>query len=149
MDKTIVTNKKAFHDYFIEQTFEAGIILEGNEVKSLRLGNVNLNDSYAFLAKDGIIYLSGAHISPYSKGSYFNPDPRRDRILLLNKTEIRKIRSKTLQKGYTLVPLKLYFKQGLVKVELGIAKGKELHDKRETLKEKDMKRAIERDTKSY
>ena len=149
MDKTIVTNKKAFHDYFIEQTFETGIILEGNEVKSLRLGNVNLNDSYAFLAKDGIIYLSGAHISPYSKGSYFNPDPRRDRILLLNKTEIRKIRSKTLQKGYTLVPLKLYFKQGLVKVELGIAKGKELHDKRETLKEKDMKRAIERDTKSY
>ncbi|MGN1099467.1 MAG: SsrA-binding protein SmpB [Christensenellales bacterium] len=149
MDKTIVTNKKAFHDYFIEQTFEAGIILEGNEVKSLRLGNVNLNDSYAFLAKDGIIYLSGAHISPYSKGSYFNPDPRRDRILLLNKTEIRKIRSKTLQKGYTLVPLKLYFKQGLVKVELGIAKGKELHDKRETLKEKDMKRTIERDTKSY
>ena len=147
MGKDITTNRKAYHDYFIEDTYEAGIILEGNEVKSLRTGSANLTDSYAYIDKTGICYLSGAHISPYQKGSYFNSDPRRDRVLLLNKSEIRKIRAKVLQKGYTLVPLKLYFKQALVKVELGIAKGKELHDKRDALKEKQQKRMIERAVK--
>lgn len=141
--KIIATNKKAYHDYFIEETVEAGIILEGSEVKSIRLGNVNLKDSFA-LIRGNEIFLHNAHISQYGKGSYFNPDPRRVRKLLLHKQEINKLRGKVERKGYTLVVTKLYFKGALAKVELALAKGKELHDKRQTLKEKQLNREVAR-----
>ena len=114
----------------------------------MRLGNANLKDSYAVI-KNGELWLYGFHISPYEKGSYFNPDPRRDRKLLLHKAEIRKLKAKIEQKGYTLVPTKLYFKQGLVKVEVGLAKGKELHDKRRSLEERQNKREMDRAIKSF
>ena len=141
--KVVATNKKAFHDYFIETVYEAGIELKGSEVKSIRLGNVNLKDSYATI-KDGEIFLVGAHISPYKMGSHFNPDPRRMRRLLLNRYEINKIRGKVYEKGYTLVVTKLYFKEALVKAELALAKGKEGRDKRRDLTEKQQKRDVER-----
>lgn len=143
MIKVIANNKKAFHDYFIEEKYEAGIQLEGSEVKSVRLGNINLKDSFA-LVKGSEVFLVNAHISPYTKGSHYNPEPRRDRRLLLNRQEINKLRGKVEKKGYTLVATKVYFKDALVKVEIGVAKGKEMHDKRQTLKEKEQKRAIER-----
>ena len=139
MIKVVANNKKAFHDYFIETVYEAGIELKGSEVKSIRLGNVNLKDSYATI-KDGEIFLVGAHISPYKMGSHFNPDPRRMRRLLLNRYEINKIRGKVYEKGYTLVVTKLYFKEALVKAELALAKGKEGRDKRRDLTEKQQKR---------
>ncbi len=141
--KTIATNKKAFHDYFIEDTYEAGIQLIGSEVKSIRAGGINLKDSFA-LIRNGEIILMNVHISPYEKGSVFNPDPRRDRKLLMHKLEILKIKAKIEQKGYTLVATKVYFVDSLVKVELGLAKGKELHDKRQALKEKQLKRESQR-----
>ncbi len=144
-EKIIATNKKAYHDYFIEDTFEAGIVLTGSEVKSARLGQVNLKDSYAII-KNGELMLMGLHISPYEKGSFFNPDARRTRKLLMHKKEITKLKQKTEQKGYTIVVTKLYFKQALLKAEVALARGKELHDKRETLKkrqqEMDIKRAL-------
>ncbi len=144
-EKTIATNKKAYHDYFIEDTFEAGIVLAGSEVKSARLGQVNLKDSYA-IVKNGELLLMGLHITPYDKGSFFNPDSRRTRKLLMHKKEIQKLRQKTEQKGYTIVVTRLYFKQALLKAEVALARGKELHDKRETLKkrqqEMDIKRAL-------
>ena len=144
-EKTVATNKKAYHDYFIEETFEAGIVLTGSEVKSARLGQLNLKDSYA-IVKNGELLLMGLHISPYEKGSFFNPDARRTRKLLMHKKEILKLRQKTEQKGYTIVVTRLYFKQALLKAEVALAKGKELHDKRETLKkrqqEMDIKRAL-------
>ncbi len=147
IEKTIATNKKAYHDYFIEDTFEAGIVLTGSEVKSARLGQVNLKDSYAVI-KNGELLLLGLHITPYEKGSFFNPDARRTRKLLMHKAEIRKLKQKTEQKGYTIVVTKLYFKQALLKAEVALARGKELHDKRETLKrrqqEMDIKRALAR-----
>ncbi len=147
IEKTIATNKKAYHDYFIEDTFEAGIVLTGSEVKSARLGQVNLKDSYAVI-KNGELLLLGLYISPYEKGSFFNPDARRTRKLLMHKKEIQKLKQKTEQKGYTIVVTKLYFKQALLKAEVALAKGKELHDKRETLKrrqqEMDIKRALAR-----
>ena len=147
IEKTIATNKKAYHDYFIEDTFEAGIVLAGSEVKSARLGQVNLKDSYAVI-KNGELLLLGLHITPYEKGSFFNPDARRTRKLLMHKAEIRKLKQKTEQKGYTIVVTKLYFKQALLKAEVALARGKELHDKRETLKrrqqEMDIKRALAR-----
>ena len=147
IEKTIATNKKAYHDYFIEDTFEAGIVLTGSEVKSARLGQVNLKDSYAVI-KNGELLLLGLHISPYEKGSFFNPDARRTRKLLMHKKEIQKLKQKTEQKGYTIVVTKLYFKQALLKAEVALARGKELHDKRETLKrrqqEMDIKRALAR-----
>lgn len=147
IEKTIATNKKAYHDYFIEDTFEAGIVLTGSEVKSARLGQVNLKDSYAVI-KNGELLLLGLHITPYEKGSFFNPDARRTRKLLMHKKEIQKIKQKTEQKGYTVVVTKLYFKQALLKAEVALARGKELHDKRETLKrrqqEMDIKRALAR-----
>ena len=124
MERIITTNKKAYHDYFVEETYEAGIALVGSEVKSVRQGAVNLKDSYA-VVKNGEVLLLGAHISPYEKGSYFNADPYRTRKLLLNRSEINKIRGKIEIKGYTLVPLKMYFKKALVKVELGICKDKQ------------------------
>ena len=133
--KVIATNKKAYHDYFIEDTLEAGIVLVGSEVKSIRLGAVNMKDTYC-LIRGNEFELINMHISPYDKGSYFNVDARRARKLLIKKAEINKLRGKVEQKGYTIVPTKLYFKQGLVKVELGVAKGKELHDKRQALQDK-------------
>lgn len=145
--KIIATNKKAYHDYFIEDTYEAGIVLVGSEVKSIRQGQVNLKDTYC-LVRGGEMQLINMHVSPYDKGSYFNEDPRRMRKLLLNKSEINKLRGKVEIKGYTLVPTKIYFKQGLVKVEIGLAKGKELHDKRHSLAEKESKRDLDREIKN-
>ena len=141
--KLIANNKKAFHDYFIEDTYEAGIELEGTEVKSMRLGKCNLKDSYVHEYK-GDIYVAGMHISPYEKGNIFNKDPYRERRLLLHRGEINKMLGKAAQKGYTIVPLKAYFKGSLVKIEIGLAKGKKLYDKRETLAKKDATRKIER-----
>lgn len=143
MIKLVTTNKKAYHDYFIEETFEAGVELKGSEVKSIRLGNVNLKDSYAVI-KNGEVFLMGAHVSPYEKGSHYNPEAKRSRRLLMHKSEIRKLNQKVKEKGYTLVVTKLYFKDALVKVEVGLAKGKEGHDKRAVLKEREQKRDIER-----
>lgn len=146
--KVVATNKKAYHDYFIDDTYEAGIVLVGSEVKSIRQGAVNMKDTYCLIRGDEM-QLINLHISPYEKGSYFNEDPRRARKLLLHKAEINKLRGKVEQKGYTLVPTKMYFKQGLVKVEIGVAKGKELHDKRQALQEKQQARSLERDLKNY
>lgn len=148
MDKVVATNKKAYHDYFVEDTYEAGIVLVGSEVKSVRKGAVNLKDSYAII-KGNEVFLLGVHISPYEKGSCFNEDPLRTRKLLLNRQEINKIRGKIEIKGYTLVPLKMYFKQSLVKVELGICKGKELHDKRQAIRTREENRNIQRIKKEY
>lgn len=141
--KVIVQNKKARHDYYIEDTYEAGIVLTGTEIKSIRLGRVNLRDSYAGI-RDGEVYLYNMHISPYEQGNRFNHEPLRTRKLLLHREEIRKLIGLTKQQGYTLVPLRLYLKGGLCKVEIGLAKGKKIYDKRETLKQKDAKREVER-----
>jgi SsrA-binding protein len=144
--KVIAQNKKARHDFFIEQTLETGIVLSGTEVKSIRQGKVNLKDSYATV-ENGEVILSGMHISPYEQGNIFNKDPMRDRKLLLHKYEIRKLIGYIQQKGLTLVPLQLYFKKGRVKLELGVAKGKKLHDKRDDIAERDAKREIDRKLK--
>ena len=146
--KIVATNKKAYHDYFVEETYEAGVALVGTEVKSVRLGKVNLRDSYVTL-KSGEALLVGAHISPYEKGSYFNVDPLRTRRLLLHGEEIRRLKAKTEQKGYTVVPLKIYFKDSLVKLELGLCKGKDLYDKRETLKRREEARKLDRIKKEF
>ena len=146
--KLIATNKKAYFDYFIDETYEAGVELLGSEVKSVRLGHINLKDGYCVI-KDGEIFMINVHISPYEKGSFFNTDAKRTRVLLLNKGEINKLRGKTEAKGYTVVPTRAYFKKGLVKVEVGLAKGKEGHDKRRTIAERDAKRNIERTLKQY
>lgn len=144
--KIVAQNKKARHEYFIEQTLEAGIVLSGTEVKSIRLGKLNLKDSYAAI-EDGEVILSGMHISPYEQGNIFNKDPLRDRKLLLHRYEINKLIGYTQQKGLTLVPLQVYFKKGRVKLELGVAKGKKLFDKREDIAERDAKRDIDRKLK--
>jgi len=141
--KVVAQNKKARHDYFIEQTMEAGIVLSGTEVKSIRQGKVNLKDSYATIDK-GEVILNGMHISPYEQGNIFNKDPLRDRKLLLHRYEINRLIGYTQQKGLTLVPLQVYFKRGKVKIELGVAKGKKLYDKREDIAERDAKREIDR-----
>lgn len=146
--KIVATNKKAYHDYFVEETYEAGIALSGTEVKSVRLGKVNLRDSYVTL-KSGEALLVGVHISPYEKGSYFNVDPLRVRKLLLHKTEIRRLKARTEQKGFTVVPLKIYFKDSLVKVEIGLCRGKDLYDKRETLKRREEERKLDRIKKEF
>lgn len=146
--KLIAENRKARHDYFVEDTYEAGIVLVGCEVKSIRQGAVNLRDSFAII-KNGEVFAVGMHIAPYQMGSYYNHDPHRNRKLLLNKAEIRKLKAKVEQKGYTLVPLKIYFKDALVKVELGLCKGKETHDKRESIKRREEDRKIERIKKEY
>lgn len=140
-EKLICNNKKAYHDYFIEEKFEAGMVLKGTEVKSLRIGKANLNDSFA-LVKNGEAFLHNLHISPYDFGNRENHDPDRMRKLLLHKKEIGKLFSMIREQGYTVVPLRLYFKDGLVKVEVGLAKGKKLYDKREDLKKKDMRRDV-------
>ena len=140
----IVTNRKAYHDYFIEEKFEVGIVLLGTEVKSLRDGRINLLDSYASV-RDGEVFLHHCHISPYSHGNMMNHDPMRVRKLLLHKKEIHKLLGKTQQQGLTLIPLRLYFtERGHAKVELGLAKGKKLHDRRETLKAREAGREVER-----
>ena len=140
-EKVICNNKKAYHDYFIEEKYEAGMVLTGTEVKSLRMGKANLNDSFA-LVKSGEAFLNNLHISPYDFGNRENHDPDRMRKLLLHKKEIVKLFSKVREQGYSLVPLRLYFKNGKVKVEMGLAKGKKLYDKREDLKRKDQKREM-------
>lgn len=147
-EKVITLNRRARHDYEIIETIEAGIELKGSEVKSLRGGQVNLKDSYARV-ENGEIWLVGCHISPYTHGSVFNHDPLRPRRLLLHKDEIRRIERKIVERGYTLIPLSLYFKRGKVKVELALARGKTLVDKRETIKRKTAKREIERELKHY
>jgi SsrA-binding protein len=140
----VTQNRKAFHDYFIEETFEAGIMLTGTEVKSLRAGKANLKDSYARI-KDGEIFLLNTHISPYTQADGFKQhDPERTRKLLLHKKEILKLLGKTREKGYTLVPTKIYFKDGKAKVEIGLAKGKTSYDKRDSIKARDVKREIEK-----
>ncbi|MDD3222808.1 MAG: SsrA-binding protein SmpB [Lachnospiraceae bacterium] len=144
--KLIANNKKAYYDYFIEDTYEAGISLHGTEVKSLRMGKCSIKE--AFVRPDNEeLYVCQMHISPYEKGNIFNKDPLRTRKLLLHKSEIRKILGQVAQKGYTLVPLKVYFKNSLVKVEIGLARGKKLYDKRDTIAKKDQKREAERDFK--
>ncbi len=142
-EKNITVNRKARHEYTILQTFEAGIVLTGTEVKSLRQGKANLVDSYANL-KNGEMWLFGAHISEYNQGNINNHVPTRTRKLLLNKSEIRKLIGKVKEKGLTLIPLRLYFKNGKVKVELALAKGKKVYDKREAIAKKDLKREQER-----
>ena len=140
-EKLICNNKKAYHDFFIEEKFEAGLVLTGTEVKSLRLGHANLNDSFAQV-RSGEAFLNNLHISPYEFGNRENHESDRARKLLLHKKEILKLFSKIREQGYTLIPLRLYFKSGMVKAELGLAKGKKLYDKREDLKQKDHKREI-------
>lgn len=140
-EKLICNNKKAYHDYFIEEKFEAGMVLKGTEVKSLRMGKANLNDSFA-LIKNGEAYLHNLHILAYDFGNRENHDPDRMRKLLLHKKEIVKLFSRIREQGYSVVPLRLYFKAGLVKVELGMAKGKKLYDKRDDMKKKDMHRDV-------
>ena len=139
--KLIAKNPTAYHNYTIEDKLEAGIVLSGTEIKSIRIGKANLKDSYA-LIKNGEVYIIGMHISPYEHGNIFNKDPMRNRKLLLNKKEINKLIGLTKQKGYSLVPISLYFKGSLVKVELGIGKGKKLYDKRQDIAQKDALRKI-------
>ena len=142
-DTAVATNRKAYHDYFIEETVEAGIALQGTEVKSLRLGLANLTDSYA-IVKNEEMYLLNANISPYTHGNIANHEPLRTRKLLLHKAEIRKLTWKMSQKGFTLIPLKIYFVRGRAKALIGLAKGKKFYDKRETIKAKESKREVER-----
>ena len=139
--KLIAKNPTAYHNYTIEDKLEAGIVLSGTEIKSIRNGKANLKDSYAMI-KDGEVYIVGMHISPYEHGNIFNKDPLRDRKLLLNKREINKLIGLTKQKGYSLVPISMYFKGSLVKIDLGIGKGKKLYDKREDIAKKDAERRI-------
>lgn len=146
-EKIICNNKKAYHNYFIEEKFEAGMVLSGTEVKSLRMGKANLNDSFA-LVRSGEAFLNNLHISPYDFGNRENHDPDRMRKLLLHKKEIVRIFGKIREQGYSVVPLKLYFKNSLVKVEMGLAKGKKLYDKREDMKQKDHKRDMAQALKS-
>ena len=144
--KIVATNKKARHDFFIEDTYEAGIELSGTEVKSIRAGKVNLRDSYAQV-KDGEMFLHNVHISPYEQGNIFNKDPLRSRKLLLHKAEITKLMGLTTIKGYSLVPLSFYLINGRVKVQLGLARGKKLYDKRQDLKEQAVRREVEQSAK--
>ena len=145
--KIVAKNSKAFHDYFIEDKYECGIALAGTEVKSIRQGNVNLKDSFCII-KDGEISVLGMHISPYKKGNIFNKDPRRTRKLLMHKREIMRLFGKIKQDGYSLVPLSIYFKGPHVKLEIGLARGKKLYDKRDSAAKKDAKREIDRAMKS-
>ena len=146
-NKIIAQNKKAYHDYFVDEKYEAGIELFGTEVKSLRAGNVNLKDSYCDI-KDGEIFVVGMHISPYEHGNIFNRDPLRKRKLLMHKREIMKLHGLVAQKGYTLVPLQVYLSNSRVKIEIGLCRGKKLYDKREDMARNDAKRDMERAFKS-
>lgn len=144
--KLIANNKKAYHDYFIEDTYEAGIALAGTEVKSLRMGKCSIKESFIRI-EQGEMVIYGMHISPYEKGNIFNKDPLRVRKLLVHRYEINKISGKIKEKGYTLVPLRVYFKGSLAKVEIGLAKGKKLYDKRQDIAKKDMRREAEKEFK--
>ena len=144
--KLVANNKKAYHDYFIEEKYEAGIALHGTEVKSLRMGKCSVKESFIRI-ENGEVFVYGMHVSPYEKGNIFNKDPLRVKKLLLHKQEINKLSGKIKEKGYTLVPLQVYFKDGLAKVEIGLAKGKKLYDKRQDIAKKDQKREAEKDFK--
>ncbi len=146
--KLITQNKKAYHDYFIEETYECGISLAGTEVKSIRGGQINLKDSFASV-QSGEVIIIGMHISPYEKGNIFNKDPLRERKLLMHKAEIRRLIGKVKEDGYSLIPTKVYLKGSKVKVELALAKGKKLYDKRNSIAEKEAKRRIDRKIKEY
>lgn len=144
--KLIANNKKAFHDYFIEDTYEAGIALAGTEVKSLRSGKCSIKEAFVRV-ENGEVYVYGMHITPYEKGNIFNKDPLRPKKLLMHKAEIRKLQGKIAEKGYTLVPVEVYLKGGLVKVQIALAKGKKLYDKRDDIAKKDQRREAERNFK--
>ncbi|MFN1835104.1 SsrA-binding protein SmpB [Balneola sp. MJW-20] len=141
-----IKNRKASHDYHIDETYEAGIVLQGTEVKSLRQGKASFTDTFAYLQK-GEVWLRDLYIKPYEHGSYYNHDPRRPRKLLLSKKQIEELDKAISQKGYTIIPLKIYFKRGYAKVLLGLARGKKKYDKRESIKEKDIKKQIDRNVK--
>ena len=141
--KLIANNKKAYHEYFLEEKYEAGIALHGTEVKSLRMGKCSIKEAFVRIENDEVIIYQ-MHISPYEKGNIFNRDPLRPKKLLMHKAEINKLKAKIAEKGYTLVPLQVYFKGSLVKVEIGLARGKKLYDKRDDLAKKDAKREIDR-----
>ena len=145
--KSVAQNRKAYHDYFVDETYEAGISLFGTEIKSIRCGQVNMKDSYCSF-KNGEIFALGIHISPYEKGNIFNREPRRDRKLLMHKKEIIKLQSYVAQKGYTVIPLSMYFKGDRIKVELGLCRGKKLYDKRESDAKREANREMERYDKS-
>ena len=144
--KLVANNKKAYHDFFIDETYEAGVALHGTEVKSLRLGKCSIKESFIRI-ENGEVFVYGMHISPYEKGNLFNKDPLRVKKLLMHKYEINKLTGKIKEKGYTLVPLQVYFKEGKAKVEVGLARGKKLYDKREDIAKKDQRREMERDFK--
>ena len=144
--KLVANNKKAYHDYFIDETYEAGIVLHGTEVKSMRMGKCSVKESFIRI-ENGEMFVYGMHVSPYEKGNIFNKDPLRVKKLLLHKYEINKMAGKVAEKGYTLVPLQVYFKEGKVKVEIGLARGKKLYDKRADIAKKDMKREAEKEFK--
>ena len=146
--KLVANNKKAYHDYFIEEKYEAGLVLHGTEVKSLRLGKCSIKEGYAGIEK-GEAYVYGMNISPYEKGNIFNRDPLRPKKLLLHKQEIRKLTGQLAEKGYALIPLQVYFKDGRAKLELGLARGKKNYDKRDAMAKRDAKRDIDRAMKSY
>lgn len=141
--KTIALNRKAWHDYFIEEKYECGIALFGTEVKSIRQGKVNLKESWAQIRK-GEVWVEGMHISPYEQGNIYNRDPLRAKKLLLHKNEIRKLDNLVMRQGFTLIPLEMYLRDGKVKVQLGLCKGKQLHDKRESMARKDSDKEIQR-----
>lgn len=144
--KLVANNKKAYHDYFIEEKYEAGVALHGTEVKSLRLGKCSIKEAFVRI-EQGEVFVYGMHVSPYEKGNLFNKDPLRVKKLLLHRGEINKMSGKIAEKGYTLVSLQVYFKDGLVKVEIGLAKGKKLYDKRQDIARKDQRRETEREFK--
>ena len=144
--KLVCNNKKAYHDYFVEEKFEAGLALAGTEVKSLRLGKCSIKESFIRI-KDGEVWVYGMHVTPYEMGNIFNKDPLRPKKLLLHKSEILKLHTQTSEKGYTLIPLEVYFKDGRAKLEFGLCKGKKLYDKREDIAKKDERRANEREFK--
>lgn len=146
--KEVAVNRKARFDYFIEETFEAGISLSGSEVKSAKMGHINVADAFCFIENSGIT-LKNCRIAPYEKGSSFNPDPLRDKQLLLHKREIARLIGKVREKGYTLVPLKAYFKGRFLKIELGLCKGKHSYDKKQTIRERDLDRQAQRDIANY
>ena len=145
--KLIANNKKAYHDFFILDTFEAGLALHGTEVKSLRMGKCSIKEAFIRIEKSGEVYIYGMHVSPYEKGNIFNKDPMRVKKLLLHKAEINKMLGKVKEKGISIVPLKVYLKGSLMKIEIGLAKGKKLYDKRDDIAKKDQKREAERDFK--
>lgn len=144
--KLIANNKKAYHDYFIDETYEAGVALHGTEVKSLRMGKCSIKESFIRI-ENGEMFVYGMHISPYEKGNLFNKDPLRVKKLLMHRREIDKLQGKVREKGFTLVPLTVYFKDGKAKVEIGLARGKKLYDKREAIAKKDQKREVEKEFK--